>query len=147
MDRHGSTPRPGGEAQAQGQTLHSRKLGALPILDRFLTRLRIAEALGDRLPREDRRWRVPTATALLLLVRNLLVCREPLYGVGEWAARHEPALLDLTEEQLDTLNDDRSGRALDRLFDADIASLTLDVAAHAVREFGVTLDELHNDST
>jgi transposase len=149
MDRHGLTPRPGGEAQAQGQgqTLHSRKLGALPILDRFLTRLRIAEALGDRLPREDRRWRVPTATALLLLVRNLLVCREPLYGVGEWAARHEPARLGLSDEQLGTLNDDRVGRALDRLFDADVASLVLDVTAHAVREFGVELDELHNDST
>lgn len=147
MDRHGHPPRPGGEAHAQGQTLRSRKLGALPILDRFLTRLRIAEALGDRLPREDRRWRVPTATALRLLVRNLLVCREPLYGVGAWATRYEPALLDLTDEQLGTLNDDRVGRALDRLFDADVASLTLDVAAHAVREFGVTLDQLHNDST
>ena len=45
------------------------------------------------------------------------------------------------------LNDDRVGRALDRLFDADVASLALDVAARAVREFGVALDELHNDST
>ena len=50
---------------------------------------------------------------------------------------HEPALLGLSDEQLGTLNDDRVGRALDRLFDADVASLVLDVAAHAVREFGV----------
>ena len=147
MDRHGLTPRPGGAAHAQGQTLNSRRVAALPILAPFLKRLRIEEALGDRLPREDRRWRVATATALLLLVRNLLVCREPLYGVGEWAARHEPALLGLSDEQLGALNDDRVGRALDRLFDADVASLALDVAARAVREFGVALDELHNDST
>jgi transposase len=39
------------------------------------------------------------------------------------------------------------GRALDRLFDADVAALALDVAAHAVSTFEVTLDELHNDST
>ena len=39
------------------------------------------------------------------------------------------------------------GRCLDRLFDCDIASLTLSVVAHAVREFDVELDELHNDST
>ena len=44
-------------------------------------------------------------------------------------------------------NDDRVGRALDRLFDADVAALVLDVAAHAVSAFDVTLDELHNDST
>jgi len=147
MDRHALALRPGGDAHAHGQTLNSRRVGALPILDRFLKRLRIEEALCDRLPREDRRWRVPTATALLLLVRNLLVCREPLYGIGEWAARHELALLGLSDEQLGALNDDRVGRALDRLFDADVASLALDVAAHAVREFGVALDELHNDST
>ena len=45
-----------------------------------------------RLPREDRRWRVSNTTALLLLAKNLLVARAPLYGVGEWAARHEPSL-------------------------------------------------------
>ena len=55
--------------------------------------------------------------------------------------------LGLTPEQLPALNDDRVGRALDRLFDADIPTLTLEVVAHAVREFGVELDELHNDST
>jgi transposase len=119
----------------------------LPILDRFLTRLRIEEFLRKHLPPEDRRFRVPTATALLLLGRNLLVSREPLYGIGEWAARHDPPRLGLSDDQLPALNDDRAGRALDRLFDADVAALALDVAAHAVREFDVTLDELHNDST
>ena len=134
-------------AQADGRTLNSRRVGALPILDRFLRRLRIGEAVCDRLPREDRRWRVSNTAALLLLAKNLLVSREPLYGVGEWAARHEPSWLGLSENQLAALNDDRVGRALDRLFDADVPSLVLDVAAHAVREFDVDLAELHNDST
>ena len=134
-------------AQADGRTLNSRRVGALPILDRFLRRLRIGEARRNRLPREDRRWRVSNTAALLLLAKNLLVSREPLYGVGEWAARHEPSWLGLSENQLAALNDDRVGRALDRLFDADVPSLVLDVAAHAVREFNVDLAELHNDST
>ena len=137
-------PAAGEVAQTDGRTLNSRKVGALPILDRFLRRLRIGETLCDRLPREDRRWRVSNSAALLLLARNLLVSREPLYGVGEWAARHEPTLLGLTEDQLAALNDDRVGRALDRLFDADVPSLVLDVAARAVREFDVNLDELRS---
>ena len=91
--------------------------------------------------------RIPTATGLLLLLKNLLVSREPLYGLGEWAARHVPELLGLAPDQLPSLNDDRVGRCLDRLFDADIPSLTLAVVVHAVREFAVELDELHNDST
>ena len=139
--------RAGALAQAGGQTLNSRKVGALPILDRFFHALRLDEALCARLPREDRRHRISNTTALLLLARNLLVARAPLYGVGEWARRHEPALLGLTESQFAALNDDRVGRALDKLFDADIPTLVLDVATHAVRAFAVELDELHNDST
>src|SRR5271154_6422682 len=144
-----SFPKPaaGEVAQADGQTLNSRRVGALPILDRFLHRLGIAATLGDRLPREDRRWRGSNSAVLLLLARNLLISREPLYGVGEWAARHEPSLLGLSQDQLAALNDDRVGRALDRLFDADVPSLVLDIATRAVREFDVNLDELHNDST
>ena len=141
-------PRPPGKtAHARGHTLKSRRIGALPVLDRLLKRLNIEEFLGKCLPREDRRSRVSTATALLLLVRNLLVSREPLYGIAEWAARYDTRWLGLSDDHLPALNDDRVGRALDRLFDADFAALTLDVAARAVREFDVTLDELHNDST
>jgi transposase len=147
VDEHQETRRPGESAHAQGHTLESRRVGALPVLGRFIKRLRIEEFLRKQLPREDRRSRVPTATALLLLVRNLLISREPLYGVGEWAARHDPHWLDLSDEQLPSLNDDRVGRALDRLFDADVAALALDVTAHAVSAYDVTLDELHNDST
>ncbi len=147
MDEHQESRRPGEMTHAQGHTLESRRVGALPVLGRFLKRLRIEEFLCKYLPSEDRRSRVPTATALLLVLRNLLISREPLYGVGEWAARHDTHWLDLSDEQLPSLNDDRVGRALDRLFDADVAALVLDVAAHAVSEFDVTLDELHNDST
>ena len=125
----------------------SWRVAALPILDHILRRLRLRDFLREHLPREDRRCRVATATGLLVLVQNLLCSREPLYGVGEWAARHAPEHLGLAPEQLPALNDDRVGRCLDRLFDADIPSLTLAVVTHAVREFGVALDELHNDST
>jgi transposase len=139
--------RPGRIARAAGRTLDSYTIGVLPILDRLFDRLRLDPILRDHLPREDRRSRIPTAAGLLLLLKNLLVSREPLYGLGEWAARHVPGLLGLGPDQLPSLNDDRVGRCLDRLFDADIPSLTLAVVVHAVREFRVDLDELHNDST
>lgn len=146
-DRPPPKPRPGETAQAQGHTLNSYRLGALPMLDSILRRLRLEEFLRDRLPREDPRTKIPTATGLLLLIKNLLISREPLYGVGEWAARFVPRWLGLSADELVHLNDDRVGRSLDRLFESDIPSLTLSVVAHAVREFAIELDELHNDST
>ena len=139
--------RPGRTARAAGRTLHSCTIGVLPILDRLLQRLRLEPILQDHLPREDRRSRIPTATGLSLPLKNLLVSREPPYGIGEWAARHVPELLGLCPAQLPSLTDDRVGRCLDRLFDADIPTLALAVVGQAVREFGVDLDELHNDST
>jgi transposase len=134
-------------AQAAGETLKSWSVGALPIINRILQRLKLEEFLRDSLPSEDRRVKVPTASVLLVLLRNLLLSREPLYGIGEWAVRHAPDLLGLTPEQVAAFNDDRVGRALDRLFDCDVASLSLAVVGHAVRQFDVSLDELHNDST
>jgi transposase len=137
----------GGPTPAAAATLTSYRVAALPVLEGVLGRLRLEAFLRDHLPPEDRRSRVSTAIGLMVLLKNLLLSREPLYGIGEWAARHAPEWLGLTPTQLPSLNDDRVGRCLDRLFDADIPSLTLAVVAHAVREFAVNLDELHNDST
>ena len=74
--------RPGKNARTARRTLDSFRLGALPILNQILERLRLDEFLSDYLPREDKRSRIPTAAALLVLLRNLLLSREPLYGVG-----------------------------------------------------------------
>jgi transposase len=123
------------------------KVGALPIINHILKRLRLEEFLQEHLPLEDNRVKVPAAKALLVLVRNLLVSREPLYGIGEWAAGYAPDLLGLTPEQLDGLNDDGVGRALNWLFRSEQTTFVLAVVRYTVREFAVTLQQLHNDST
>ena len=134
-------------ARGQGSILRSGTVGAVPMVNHFLERLQLERLLREALPKEDKRTTLSPAKALLVLLRNLLLSREPIYGVGEWAARHAPDLLGLTPQEVNLLNDDRVGRALDKLFAADIPSLVLAVATLAVREFGIRLDELHNDST
>jgi hypothetical protein len=59
----------------------------------------------------------------------------------------EPGLIGLTEGQTARLNDDRVGRALDRLFNADRAALLTEIVLRTIREFQVELAHLHNDST
>ena len=109
--------------------------------------MRLEEFLHSYLPRADRRCRIAPAIGVTLLLKNVLLCREPLYGVGEWAARYAPEALGFADTQLPSLNDDRVGRCLDRLFRSDVTSLVLALATDVVREFQVDLDELHNDST
>jgi transposase len=141
------TPPIGDTAQADGQTLHSYQLGLLPVLNRVLTRLQLEPILRNYLPPVDPRSRITLAQGLMVLLKHLLLSREPLYGVPQWAARCDPAALGLAPHQIASLNDDRIGRCLDQLFQSDCSSLALAVAARAVVEFDVDLDELHNDST
>jgi transposase len=147
IPRAKTAPRPGEVARTKGRTLNSYRLGALPILDRILKQMRLEWFLRSFLPPADRRCRIAPAVGITLLLKNVLLSREPLYGVGEWAARHAPEALGFTENQLASLNDDRVGRCLDRLFQSDITSMVLALATHVVQEFQVDLDELHNDST
>jgi transposase len=45
------------------------------------------------------------------------------------------------------LHDDRLGRSLDRMFEGIGPALIMAVVRHVIREFSISLDELHNDST
>src|SRR6266508_4324338 len=73
--------------------LSSQMLGALPIVDCFLSRMRVDTLLARWLPAADARVALEPAKAIGLLVRNLCVSREPIYALGEWAAPFDPALL------------------------------------------------------
>ena len=137
---------PGNISQAAGRTLTSYSIGALPILGRVIKRARLEKFLHEFMV-EDKRCSLSPVVGVLVLVKNYLVSREPIYGVGEWARRYVPELLGLTPSQVASLNDDRVGRCLDRLFEADCPSLVLAITRHVVEEFGVDLSEIHNDST
>jgi transposase len=126
--------------------LRSTHLGSLPIVNHFLRRLHLEETLLARLPATPGA-RLDHATGVLVLLRNLLVSREPLYGLRGWASPYRPDLLGLSSRTVSFLNDDRLGRDLDALFDADRASLATEVVVRAIREFHVDLARFHNDST
>ncbi len=127
--------------------LDSRRIGALPIVNRFLHRLRFDPLLRKHLPVPTRRAKVLPSQSLGILVRSLVLARRPLYSIGEWVAGWVPTLLGISDHQASLVNDDCLGRALDKLFDADRAALLTDLVVHMVKEFGVALDQLHNDST
>jgi len=138
---------PGKRTRTPGFTLRSYEVGALPLINHLLQRMRLEELLRQYLPPDDPRCELPTSRVLLALVRNVLLSREPVYAVGEWAARYAPDLFDLWIEDVSLLQDDRLGRALARLFAGAGPELILAVVRHVIDEFQVSLDELHNDST
>lgn len=133
--------------KSNGKRILTHCVGAIPIINRLLQRMRLAEFIEHHLAAKDKRTKVDTSIVVLLLLRNLLVSREPMYGVAEWAMNYGPELLDLSCDDLQHLNDDRVGRCLDSVAQALDTRLIMDVVTHTVKEFDVSLNELHNDST
>ena len=133
--------------EQQNFNLDSKYVGVLPIVNHFLQRLGFTRLLEKYLPHPDKRAKMDPAQALEVLVRNLIICRTPLYSVGEWARQMVPPLLGLGRNQIHLINDDRVGRALDRLFEADRTAMLTDLVVHMVEEFEIDLEQFHNDST
>ncbi|MGH4019258.1 MAG: DUF4277 domain-containing protein [Pseudonocardiaceae bacterium] len=127
--------------------LASQLLGSLPLVNHFLDRTGLPALLERYLPAGDARRRLAPAVAVRLVITNLLVGRQPPYGLGQWAEGFAPGLLGLAGEEAESVNDDRIGRALEAGFDADRASLLTELLLGVVAEFGIDTAELHNDST
>ena len=130
-----------------GLNLHSERLGPLPLVNHFLERMGLEELLERHVATPDRRSAVTHARALGVLLRSIIVEREPLYRQQESVHGFASGLFGLDTGQMAHLSDDRIGRALDRLFDADRAALLTEVALAIGRRFQVNFERLHNDST
>jgi transposase len=128
-------------------TLRTERLGPLPIINHVLHRLGLEAILDQAVPTEDRRCDVPHARALGVLLRSVIVERDPIYRQQETVRTFAPAMYGLAPAEVDALGDDRLGRALDRLFDADRAALLTAVVVAVGHRFEVRFHQFHNDST
>lgn len=127
--------------------LRSERLGPLPLINHFLQRMGLEELLDKHVPTTDRRCAVAHARALGVLLRSIIVEREPVYRQQETVHGFASGAFGLGAEQMAHLSDDRIGRALDRLFDADRAALLTEVVVAIGQRFQVNFERLHNDST
>ncbi len=127
--------------------LGSRRLGPLPIVNHFMDRLGLDALLEEFVPTEDARVALPYAKGLGVLLRSIIVERDPIYRQQETVNTFAPQMFGIEEGEATRLSDDRIGRALDQLFDADRGALMTETVVRMGRRFGVRFDELHNDST
>jgi transposase len=127
-------------------TLREERLGPLPLLTAVLDRAGIPAVLAEALPPSGRE-KLPPARALGVLLRSVLVEREPIYRQQETVERFSAAAFGVTAAEAQALRDDQLGHALDRLFAADRGTLLTAIVVRACRAFAVTCTELHNDST
>ena len=71
-------PEPGKQASTGAVTLRTFDVGAMPLVNHILERMGLEDLLQKHLPPDDPRTELPTAQAILVMVRNVLMCREPV---------------------------------------------------------------------
>jgi len=128
-------------------TLSARRLGPLPIINHFIEKLGLEDLLEQFVPTRSARTKLRYSRALGVLLRSILVEREPIYRQQEMVETFTPEVFGISAEEFEALSDDGVGRALDRLFVADRGSLLTAVVVEAAKRFEIEFDELHNDST
>lgn len=122
--------------QAASCSWQKKVLGALPVVHHYLERLGWRTLLQPHLRHR------PYVQALDLLVKSVLLKPSALYRIAAWAQDYDEAY-----RPNDLLGDDVLGRALDRLFEADRASLLTSLILRALDRFAIDTGQIHNDST
>jgi len=122
--------------QVNSLILQTQAIGPLPIIQHFLDVLQLREILAQS------RCLQAYVPALELLVKSLLVEPNALYRVRQWSQPYDPRWIGPG-----TIGDDAIGRALDRLFETDRASLLTRLVLSALEHFDLDTSRIHNDST
>jgi transposase len=124
------------DASIQYQT---QIVGALPAISAYFDKLDLAATVDRLVPWEGE---IPLGTLVEVLITNRLLRPKALFRVGDWA--QSAALTDYYDLTVEQLNDDRLGRALERLpqYAQTVQSaLTL----KAIEHFQLDVCQIHYD--
>ena len=119
----------------------TQTVGALPVITHYFDLLELGQTVDETVPWEGE---VPLGTLVEILVANRLNNPKAMFRIGEWA--ESASLTDFYGIAADDLNDDRLGRALERLAehgDQVQAALVL----KAIEQFELDVHQIHYDIT
>ena len=131
---------------AATRKLSRLQVGALPLIRSIIERIQLRELLQQCLPCSSRQS-LARADLLVLLVANLTLAKDPLYELADWVRSLDLRALGYKNPAVGSLSDDGFARALDKLYEADRASLLTRLVVAAIRAFEVHSERIHNDST
>jgi transposase len=134
------------KSNTQKDKLTRRKVAGLPLIYHVIEQMNLRQILYDAIGKHGNE-EVPAVESLILLIINLTLGKQPLYELEQWV--HSLDLRCLGQKTLPKgkFNDDRFGRALDKLYKADRGTLMTRLVVGVIKTFNLKLDRIHNDST
>ena len=130
----------------QGALLRKFVLGAHPIIEHFLQKLRVGELIATYIP-QDQRSKLPIERTLDLLIHNILTTPMPMYALADWLAPLDEHCLGLESAQVSYIHDDRVGQALERFYHGRHKDVFFHLALRAIKTFGLQCAQIHQDTT
>jgi transposase len=119
----------------------TQAVGALPVIVEYLERLQVAKTIDRLIPWQGE---VPLGTLVEIMIINRLLAPQPLFRLDEWAQKTGvAAYYGLDPGQL---NDDRIGRALERL-PVHRQEAGAGLVLQALRKFRLQVSQVHYDIT
>jgi transposase len=116
-------------------------VGALPVLTQYLERIKLAEIVNNSVPWDGD---VPLGTLVEILVLNRLLDPRAMFRIDDWA--QASGVADYYGLKPGELNDDRLGRALERLATSK-DSIQAPLVLRVVKVFDLEVSQIHYDLT
>jgi transposase len=127
-------------------TLTKFVLGAHPIIEHFIERLRIREIMSTYM-RSDKRMRLDDDKVLTVLIHNILTTPIALYELEDWLNPLDVEKLGITPRDSRFIQDDKMGRALARFYNSRHNDVFLHLALRAIKVFALDCSRMHDDTT
>jgi transposase len=122
-----------------------RQIDVLPMVKHFMDELDLFSLFKKYVPAAPD-CLADHAESLCVLTANIICENKPLYKVKEWLSKYSDGFVNEPIEA-GLFNDDRLGRGLSALFDADRHSLMTEVSGNAIRVHKLLTNQIHNDTT
>src|SRR6478736_4753796 len=119
----------------------TQNVGALPVIAKYLDRLKIADHVNELVPWEGE---VPLGTLVEVMICNRLLNPKAMFRIDAWA--QGAAVSDYFDLDAGQLNDDRLGRALERIAAHSDPVQTAAVLT-AIKTFKLDVSQVHYDIT
>jgi transposase len=121
-------------------------IGAHPIIQVYLDRLRVAEIIATHI-QQDQRLKVPIEQTLSILIHNVLSSPMPMYELGDWLAPLDEKCMRLDRSEVAFIHDDRVGKALELFYDGRHQDVFFHLALRAIKLFELDCSQIHQDTT
>ncbi len=100
------------------KTMKKLTVGAFPLISAIIHRLDLKAILSKHLGKHGNE-KISTVDSLIMILFNIITGRRPMYDLSDWVSNIHPQCFGFDEFAGTIFNDDRFGRATEKIYEAD----------------------------